>query len=128
MVDWDECMSDARDELGYAEDEYIEDWDRLVEVAHEWKDYYKEEEYMDFCEDAHYQYKSYLESDGWKKLRLKILWRDSFKCQDCSSTATQVHHLNYDHLHTDKESEFCISICSTCHKKRHNINTGKKND
>ena len=25
MVDWDECMSDARDELGYAEDEYIEE-------------------------------------------------------------------------------------------------------
>lgn len=37
---WDDAMDDAREELGYSQDEYIEDWEGLVQCAHEWMDYY----------------------------------------------------------------------------------------
>ena len=34
-MDWDEAIKEAKDELGYYEDEYIEDFDEVVERAKE---------------------------------------------------------------------------------------------
>jgi len=65
-MDWEEAMEEARDELGYYADQYVEDWDGLVETAREIYEYYKQEEYEEFCEDAHFQHKEYLSSDRWK--------------------------------------------------------------
>ena len=128
MADWDDAMEEAREELGYSEGEYVEDFERLVEVAHEWYDYFKEEEYEDFCIDAHHKYREYLQSDRWKKLRLEVIKRDNFKCQDCNENVENVHHLDYQYLNTDKEKEFCISLCGKCHKKRHKIKTNNSKD
>jgi hypothetical protein len=118
---WEEAMEEAREELGYYPDEYINDWEELVETAREIYDYNKQKEYEEFCINAHIQYKQYLNSNRWKKLRFQILNRDNFICQDCGNKAIDVHHLDYDYLGTSKESKFCISLCRECHKRRHNI-------
>jgi len=33
--------------------------------------------------------------------------------------ASEVHHLDYEYKQTLKEEEYCISLCSLCHKIRH---------
>ena len=45
---WKEAMEDARDELGYSENQWVPDWDELLDAA---KDYFKshrEREYDDY--------------------------------------------------------------------------------
>ena len=121
MYDWDDAVEETRRELGYYEGDYIEDWAWFMDKVRETFDYYKEEEYMDFCEESHHKYRDYLKSDRWKKLRKIILFRDYHNCQDCDNRATEVHHLNYDVLETEEEEKFCISLCRICHKKRHGI-------
>lgn len=63
-------------------------------------------------------YDDYLNSDHWKKLRLRILDRDGRKCVICPKDAEHVHHINYrnwvDVLDTD-----LISVCGECHTKIH---------
>ncbi len=121
-MDWDEAVKEAKSEIGYSEDEYVDNWARVVEVAKEIIEYAKEEEYFDFCEEAKIQHQEYLKSERWQKLRLRVLKRDSFLCQDCKlNPAKEVHHSDYDYLFTPKEFDFCISLCSGCHKKRHGI-------
>lgn len=122
---WDEAMEDARIELGYSEGEYVSDWDELVEVAQEYHNTIKQREYENFCDYAKHKYHKYLESNKWKVLRNLILKRDNNICLDCKGVAEQVHHLNYDFIHTEKEKEFCVSLCRNCHTARHNLPTKK---
>lgn len=120
-MDWEEAMSEARRELGYCEDEYIEDFQGLVDEAKDILEYNREEEYQNFCVDSYNKHQEYLKSDRWKKLRLEVLSRDNFMCQDCKEKARDVHHMDYNYLGTIKEIYFCISLCRNCHKNRHNI-------
>ena len=121
MIEWDEAISQAKEELGYYEDEYIEDWDKVIEEAQDIFDYEKEEEYRNFCINAHNKYQGYLKSNRWKKIREEVFVRDNFICKDCGEIATEVHHTDYDFLWTEKEKDFCISVCNKCHKKIHKI-------
>jgi len=104
--------------------------------------------YEEFCdmvsENARAKHKVYLNSDEWKKKREFILERDNYLCQDCLNLspmifkilikkipflkdisidtnikAAQVHHLNYNSLHTPQEINDCISLCEFCHKIKH---------
>lgn len=124
-MDWNEAMSEAREELGYSEDEYVEDFQGLVEEAKDILEYNKKEEYEEFCVDAYNNHQEYLKSERWRKLRLEILKRDNFTCQDCKEKAKDVHHIDYNYLGTDKEIDFCVSLCRECHKNRHNIKNKK---
>jgi len=38
--------------------------------------------------------------------------------------ATEVHHLDYAFKQTPQEEEFCVSLCSCCHKLAHSTNRG----
>ncbi len=120
-MDWEDAIQDAKEELGYGPDEYVEDWDRVVEEAHSILDYEKQVEYETFCENATNEYHEYLKSDEWKVKREEVLKRDNYICKDCGKVATEVHHENYEFLHTDEEKNYCVSLCNECHKKRHNI-------
>lgn len=120
-MDWEEAMEDAREELGYYPEQYVEDWDELVETAKEICSAEKEYEYEEFCADAKQQHQIYLKSERWKILRLEILNRDNFICQDCKGTAIDVHHIDYNFLGTPDESKYCVSLCKECHMKRHKI-------
>jgi len=47
-MDWEEAMEEAREELGYSSNEYVKDWNGLVETAKYILDYNKQEEYDKF--------------------------------------------------------------------------------
>jgi 5-methylcytosine-specific restriction endonuclease McrA len=53
-------------------------------------------------------------------LRLKILERDSWRCQFCGTRSNlQVHHIIYrSHGGLDDEANL-ITVCASCHDKIH---------
>lgn len=67
----------------------------------------------------HYYHDIYLKSDEWKSKREKILKRDNYECVCCGDSATQVHHINYNHVYQEKEKEL-LSVCKNCHESIHN--------
>ncbi|KKM82122.1 hypothetical protein LCGC14_1322710 [marine sediment metagenome] len=123
-MDWDEAMEQAKEELGYSGDEYINDFDEVVELAkdilYEWKEENLEEVKQQQKENKE-EYQDYLKSDRWKKLREFILIKNNFKCQDDGEIATEVHHKRYVNIGTPWEQYELVALCSKCHKKRHKI-------
>lgn len=59
----------------------------------------------------------------WQFKRFKILYRDKFKCVDCNelSERLHVHHTYYlkDELPWEIDDNALVSLCKTCHRKRH---------
>ena len=65
-------------------------------------------------------YYGYLQSEEWKALRKQAMIRDGCRCQMCGSgTNLHVHHVSYEHLHTDKELDDVITLCKRCHEEVH---------
>jgi hypothetical protein len=68
------------------------------------------------------EYKQYLETPHWKKLRIKIIMRDGFSCKNCNigltPSSAQVHHLNYKRVGCELDSDL-VTLCRDCHKKEH---------
>lgn len=64
------------------------------------------------------EYDDYLQSDSWKARRRERLILDNFRCQavlsGCAVSATEVHHLSYQHLGNEPLFEL-ISVCRSCH-------------
>ena len=70
------------------------------------------------------KYLRFYNSIDWKTLSLKYLADKGYRCEECRTIATDVHHkifiqtpegwelrLDYDNLE---------ALCKTCHNKRHN--------
>lgn len=112
-MNWDESIREAKIELGYGS-EYIEDWNELVKLTKDILAENRKEKKEEIQEDYH----NYLNSEEWKLLRLKILLKNNYKCKYCGGKATQVHHLNYDSLHTKYEENVCVPLCELCHTKK----------
>jgi cytochrome c553 len=52
-----------------------------------------------------------------------VLKRDNYTCVDCGNKELlKVHHLDY----TSDEPDNLITLCASCHRKRHPINDGIK--
>jgi protein-arginine kinase activator protein McsA len=66
----------------------------------------------------HYYNDVYLKSPEWKAKRENTLKRDNYTCVCCEEKATQVHHINYNHVYQEKEKEL-ISVCKSCHEGIH---------
>ena len=63
------------------------------------------------------QHNEYLKSKEWQLKRDQVLRRDNYLCQAClENTATQVHHLSYDHWKQEPLFEL-VSICGPCHER-----------
>lgn len=120
---WESAMTEAHEKMGYYKGEYVDDWDELVWYAKKIHREYKEIEYSDWqlnlCNDAHDKHKEYLQSKMWNKIRFEVLERDKFRCVECGKSAEDVHHVDYKYLGTDMESDYCVSLCKTCHKEKH---------
>lgn len=64
-------------------------------------------------------YQEYLRSAHWRTTRARILKRADGLCEDCGkNAATQVHHLNYDHLWAERDEDL-VAVCHECHRLRH---------
>lgn len=68
------------------------------------------------------RYNNYLKSTLWRNFRNKIKRKRGNKCEICgiSGNETQLHghHLNYDRLFNELETDIQI-LCETCHDKQH---------
>ena len=119
--DWEDAVEEEYDELGYFNKQYISDWDDVVETAKENMDDYNDKLNDEIIFLAKEKYQQYLTSDRWFKIRLFCLKRDEYKCVDCDCKSTEVHHLTYKYKNKPEETKYCISLCNSCHKKRHDI-------
>lgn len=64
-------------------------------------------------------YAEKLKDPRWQKKRLEILQRDSFTCQLCSDTTTElhIHHKEYDFglEPWEYEDSVLVALCKHCH-------------
>ncbi|MFS2325012.1 hypothetical protein U2P60_06275 [Brucella sp. H1_1004] len=64
-------------------------------------------------------YSAYLESDEWREKRQLVFKRSGGMCEGCgSATATQVHHLTYEHAKAEFLFEL-VAVCDACHDRLH---------
>jgi 5-methylcytosine-specific restriction endonuclease McrA len=67
-------------------------------------------------------YETYLQSDEWAALRLRIMTRDKFTCVACGNKSSCVHHRSYDRDTMDgKRLHKLVSLCNECHQHVHFI-------
>jgi 5-methylcytosine-specific restriction endonuclease McrA len=61
-----------------------------------------------------------LPPDAYERVRLEVLNRDGWKCQNCGSSGNlQVHHQVFRSQAGD-DSEFnLITLCNSCHSNEH---------
>lgn len=61
-------------------------------------------------------YKSYLQSELWASIRLRVLERDHYICQCCGRRACQVHHFIYSTKVIQGVDDLSlVSLCEPCH-------------
>jgi 5-methylcytosine-specific restriction endonuclease McrA len=61
-----------------------------------------------------------LNSDSYRKLRIDVLERDGWRCQNCgTSECLQVHHIRSRSALGDDAAENLITLCADCHHKFH---------
>lgn len=71
------------------------------------------------------QYDEYLNSELWRELRIKVLTRDNYKCQNCfrdvSVDSAQIHHVSYEgYKNLGHSFAFeLLTLCKNCHKLWH---------
>lgn len=63
-------------------------------------------------------YQRYLLSPQWAARRRATLERDGYRCRWCGAQAEHVHHLSYRRMGHELLSDL-ISLCSSCHDRRH---------
>ena len=67
------------------------------------------------------QYRKYLQSEDWQRIRENILCRDEFKCRLCgANTNLHVHHIRGIHrFHESEYPEDLVTLCERCHTMIH---------
>lgn len=67
-------------------------------------------------------YVDYLQTEHWKSVRKKALYRAEFSCQLCNAKGGRldVHHRTYERLGEEKWNDLIV-LCRPCHKKHHDI-------
>lgn len=106
----------VREKSGFSRDR-LNEWKN--KKTKERQEIYEIQRNVRYKETRHYKYITHLQSDYWKKIRKEVLLRDGNLCQKCLNTdATEVHHLAYENLGSEKLEDL-MSVCSPCHEKIH---------
>lgn len=74
-------------------------------------------------------YKSYLSTNHWKTLRIKVAERHQYTCLRCSGVfkvGFHIHHNTYKRLGREKLEDLGF-YCNRCHSVIHNDRKNKKN-
>ena len=70
-------------------------------------------------DDKRSQRAAYYQSAEWKHIRAKVIKRAGGICEGClEASATQVHHLTYQHFGAELMYEL-VAICDLCHETEH---------
>jgi len=74
-MDWEDAIAEAKEELGYSESEYIEDWDEIVEHAQLILEEHNQNLISEMSSEGREKHRIYLKSDKWKVLMVMgFLW------------------------------------------------------
>ena len=75
------------------------------------------------------EYNTFLKSNYWKKVRLLVLERDKYKCQNCKEIGRirnltvkdlEVHHRTYkNHKNELNHLDDLVTLCKWCHEYMH---------
>jgi 5-methylcytosine-specific restriction endonuclease McrA len=69
----------------------------------------------------------YLQSALWRKIKRRVLKRDSKICMLCSGEGTIVHHCSYDQEVLKGDADhLLVTVCEGCHNIIHFDDTGQK--
>jgi 5-methylcytosine-specific restriction endonuclease McrA len=61
-----------------------------------------------------------LPKDAYQQLRLRVLTRDNWRCQNCGRRQNvEVHHKEHRSQGGHDSAENLITLCSTCHAEEH---------
>ena len=61
-----------------------------------------------------------LDSEEYRQLQSRVLERDGWRCQACSSMQhLQVHHLKFRSQSGGDEEQNLITLCADCHAQMH---------
>jgi len=72
-------------------------------------------------------YKDYLSSNLWRKLRSKAIKTSGGLCCCCGEAATEVHHRNYDLETLKNGGDFSlVPLCNACHHLAEFDTNGRK--
>lgn len=94
------------------------------EIAGRWLDEMQNERTQ---QDAEFwrKYSAYLRSEHWRRLRLSVLKRDKYQCQNCFDSVTEqtahVHHISYVGFQRVGYSFAfeVVTLCRECHEDFH---------
>lgn len=65
-------------------------------------------------------YRDYLQSEMWAKIRARVLKKAGRKCSMCDNRANQVHHIKYTRENmSGKSLSHLIASCEECHELIH---------
>ena len=64
------------------------------------------------------EYKQYLASDHWRRVRLAVLREAGGRCARCGHGARHVHHLTYERLGAERPGD-AEALCERCHATAH---------
>jgi hypothetical protein len=67
------------------------------------------------------EYDKYLNSNHWKKLRLRIAQERNYRCEVCDKMIRKryhIHHLTYDNIGNEKDEDLMF-LCEKCHNEIH---------
>jgi len=70
-------------------------------------------------------YKEYLQSDKWKKLRAEARKKAKKKCELCGGEPKNVHHVKYPKCLENDCLDNLLVVCKKCHNKLHGIKDEK---
>lgn len=60
-------------------------------------------------------YLAHINSEKWRRIRLRILRLASYRCQRCKTAkAEEVHHLTYERLGHERDNDL-QALCKPCH-------------
>ena len=70
--------------------------------------------------ETYNNYKEYLQTHHWQKIRKIKLAEAEYRCQFCNASKCQlnVHHRTYKNLGHEKLNDLVV-LCRTCHKLFH---------
>jgi 5-methylcytosine-specific restriction endonuclease McrA len=61
-----------------------------------------------------------LSSESYAQLKLQVLNRDGWRCQNCGSSRNlEVHHQQFRSHSGDDSEENLITLCNYCHSLKH---------
>ena len=114
---------------------YTKHWQEKDERERIWREEYERkqqerEKYWKEWQEKHQaeiSYYDYLHSEEWQQKRRQRLKIDGYRCQLCGSGMNlRVHHITYEHIHTDEEIDDLVTLCNDCHEKVHTKDIEKK--